>query len=44
MPQPEKVAAKGQLNDLNEPPTCTQEKGKTVRDYLNDLCTPEAND
>ena len=44
MPQPEKVTAKGQLNDLNEPPTYTQEKRKTARDYMNDLCSAETEE
>ena len=44
LPQPEKVTAKGQLNDLNEPPTYSQGRRKTARDYIKDLCNAETDE
>ena len=44
IPLPEKVTAKGQLNDVNEPPTYSQGKGNTARDYMIDLCSAETDE
>ena len=32
------------LNDLNEPSATAQEKKKSAKDYVHDLCTPDADE
>ena len=41
--EPERKNVGERLNDLNEPPAA-QERKKSAKDYMNDLCTPDADE